>query len=50
MFSRGIIMMHSLEMIKQIFSHHCIYKNLFKTCKIKVNKLILNITEPILVA
>ena len=28
----------------------CIYKNLFKSCKIKVNKLILNITEPILIA
>ena len=35
-------------MIKQIFSHHCIYKTLFKGCKNKVNKLILNITESIL--
>lgn len=50
MFYRDIEMMHCLEMIKQIFSHHCIYKTLFKSYKNKVHKLILKITESILIA
>ena len=44
MFSRDI------EMIKLIFSHHCIFKFLFKSSKNKVTKQILSIAEPILTA
>ena len=50
MFCRGIEIKYWLKMIKQIISHHCVCKTLFKNSKNKVIKQVLSIAESILIA